>query len=55
MTTLFRVIMVIPIGIVSAVLTAGATQTVYNQSGQVVRKPAEATLASNSPPQVAQV
>jgi len=37
MTTLFRVIMVIPIGIVSAVLTAGATQTVYNQSGQVVR------------------
>jgi len=36
-TTLFRVIMVIPIGIVSAVLTAGATQTVYNQSGQVVR------------------
>jgi hypothetical protein len=26
-TTLFRVIMVIPIGIVSAVLTAGATQT----------------------------
>jgi hypothetical protein len=37
LTTLFRVIMVIPIGIVSAVLTAGATQTVYNQSGQVVR------------------
>jgi hypothetical protein len=36
-TTLFRVIMVIPIGIVSAVLTAGATQTVYNQNGQVVR------------------
>jgi len=36
-TTFFRVIMVIPIGIVSAVLTAGATQTVYNQSGQVVR------------------
>jgi hypothetical protein len=36
-TTLFRVIMVIPIGIVIAVLTAGATRTVYNQSGQVVR------------------
>jgi hypothetical protein len=38
-TTFFRVFMVIPIGIVLAVLTAGATQsqTVYNQSGEVVR------------------
>jgi hypothetical protein len=36
-TTLFRVFMIIPIGIVIGVLTAGATQTVYNQSGQVVR------------------
>jgi hypothetical protein len=31
--TLFRVLLVIPIGIVYAVLTAGATQTVYDQSG----------------------
>ena len=38
-TTLFRVFMIIPIGIVLAVLTTGATQTqtVYDQSGQVVR------------------
>ncbi len=36
-TTLFRVVLIIPIGIVSAVLTAGATQTVYDRSGQVVR------------------
>jgi len=38
-TTFFRVFMVIPIGIVLALLTAGVTQTqtVYDQSGQVVR------------------
>jgi hypothetical protein len=36
-TTLFRVFLVIPIAIVIGVLTAGATQTVYNQSGQAVR------------------
>jgi hypothetical protein len=36
-TTLFRVFLVIPIAIVIGVLTSGATQTVYNQSGQVVR------------------
>jgi len=36
-TTLFRVFLVIPIAIVIGILTAGATQTVYNQSGQVVR------------------
>jgi len=36
-TTLFRLFLVIPIAIVIGVLTAGATQTVYNQSGQVVR------------------
>jgi len=35
-TTLFRVLLVIPIAIVYAVLTAGATQTVYDQSGEVV-------------------
>ncbi|MET0843953.1 MAG: hypothetical protein ABWY23_08875, partial [Mycetocola sp.] len=35
-TTLFRVVLVIPIAIVYGVLTAGATQTVYNQSGQAV-------------------
>jgi len=35
-TTLFRVILIIPIGIVLAVLTAGATRTVYDQSGKVV-------------------
>jgi len=37
-TTLFRVFMVIPIAIVSTVLTAGATQTTYNANGQVVRE-----------------
>jgi Domain of unknown function (DUF4389) len=36
-TTLFRVFLVIPIAIVIGVLTTGATQTVYNQSGEVVR------------------
>ena len=36
-TTLFRIFLVIPIAIVIGVLTSGATQTVYNQSGQVVR------------------
>jgi Domain of unknown function (DUF4389) len=36
-TTFFRAVMVIPIAIVSTVLTAGATQTVYDRSGQVVR------------------
>jgi len=36
-TTLFRVVLIIPIGIVISVLTAGANRTVYDQSGQVVR------------------
>jgi len=36
-TTLFRVVLIIPIGIVISVLTAGANWTVYDQSGQVVR------------------
>ena len=36
-TTLFRMFLIIPIAIVIGILTAGATQTVYNQSGQVVR------------------
>jgi len=35
-TTLFRVFMVIPIAIVSSVLTAGATETVHDRSGEVV-------------------
>ena len=35
-TTFFRVVLVIPIAIVIGVLTAGATQTVYDQNGQVV-------------------
>ena len=35
-TTLFRVILVIPIGIVIAALTAGGTQSVYERSGDVV-------------------
>jgi hypothetical protein len=35
-TTLFRIVMVIPIAIVYGVLTAGATQTVYDQSGETV-------------------
>jgi hypothetical protein len=34
--TLFRVVLVIPIAIVLGVLTAGATKTVYDQSGDVV-------------------
>jgi len=36
-TTFFRLITVIPIGIVLGVLTAGATQRVYDQSGELVR------------------
>jgi len=36
-TTLFRMFLIIPIAIVIGILTAGATQTVYDQSGQVVR------------------
>jgi len=38
-TTLFRIFMIIPIVIVLTVLTAGAdqSQTVYNQSGEMVR------------------
>ena len=35
-TTLFRVVMIIPIAIVLTVLTAGVTRTAYNQSGQMV-------------------
>ncbi|HEX6148749.1 DUF4389 domain-containing protein [Nocardioides sp.] len=35
-TTLFRIVLIIPILIVYGVLTAGATETVYDQSGQVV-------------------
>ena len=35
-TTLFRVVLIIPIAIVYGVLTAGATQTVYDESGKVV-------------------
>jgi hypothetical protein len=35
-TTLFRVVLVIPIAIVLGVLTAGATKTVYDQGGNVV-------------------
>jgi hypothetical protein len=35
-TTLFRIVLVIPIAIVYGVLTAGATRTVYDESGQVV-------------------
>jgi uncharacterized protein DUF4389 len=35
-TTLFRVLLIIPIAIVYGVLTAGATRTVYDQSGEVV-------------------
>ena len=35
-TTLFRVVLVIPIAIVCSVLTAGVTRTVYDQDGQVV-------------------
>ena len=36
MTTLFRIVLVIPIAIIYGVLTAGATRTVYDESGQVV-------------------
>jgi hypothetical protein len=36
-TTLFRGFLIIPIGIVIGLLTMGASQTVYKQSGQVVR------------------
>jgi hypothetical protein len=35
-TTLFRVVLIIPIAIIYGVLTAGATRTVYDQSGHVV-------------------
>jgi len=37
MTTFFRIFMVIPIGIVLAVLTAGATETVYEQGREVAQ------------------
>lgn len=36
LTTLFRIVLIIPIAIVYGVLTSGATRTVYDQSGQVV-------------------
>ncbi|MGZ4472296.1 MAG: DUF4389 domain-containing protein [Nocardioidaceae bacterium] len=35
-TTLFRIVLVIPIAIVIGVLTSGTTQTVYDRSGHVV-------------------
>jgi uncharacterized membrane protein len=35
-TTLFRLILIIPIAIVIGVLTAGSTQTVVSESGDVV-------------------
>ena len=35
-TTLFRIVLVIPIAIVYGVLTAGATQTAYDQSGEAL-------------------
>jgi hypothetical protein len=35
-TTFFRIILVIPIAIVSAILTSGATRTVYDESGKMV-------------------
>jgi len=35
-TTFFRVVLIIPIAIVLGVLTAGVTQTVYDQSGDTV-------------------
>ncbi len=35
-TTLFRIVMVIPIAIVLGALTSGATQTAYDRSGEVV-------------------
>lgn len=37
MTTLFRLVLIIPIGIVITVLTAGTTQTVYDQRGRMMR------------------
>jgi hypothetical protein len=37
-TTLFRLFMAIPIGIVLAALTAGVTSTEYTESGEVVRR-----------------
>ena len=36
LTTLFRLVMVVPIGVVLAALTAGATRTVVERSGEVV-------------------
>jgi hypothetical protein len=36
-TTLFRAILIIPIAIISSILTGGATQTVYYESGEVAR------------------
>jgi len=36
-TTFFRAFLFIPIAIVSGLLTAGATQTVYERSGEAVR------------------
>ena len=38
MTAFFRLVLVIPIAVVISVLTAGATQTVYDQGGQMVRE-----------------
>ena len=35
-TTFFRVVLVIPIAIIIGLLTAGVTQTVYDQTGDVV-------------------
>lgn len=37
-TTLFRIVLVIPIAVVIGVLTSGSTQTVYDHSGEVVRR-----------------
>ena len=36
LTTLFRVVLIIPIAILYGVLTAGATRTVYDQNGNVI-------------------
>lgn len=38
LTTLFKIVLVIPIAIVSGVLTAGTTQTVYDHTGEVVSR-----------------
>jgi hypothetical protein len=38
LTTLFRLVLVVPIAIVSGVLTAGTTQTLYHHSGEVVSR-----------------